>query len=66
MGCERGCDEDWPWRGESESERWVCVGGQHEREEKVGCAEGRTDRLRNAARGGRDKKKDEEKIRKTS
>lgn len=25
VGCERDCDEDWPWRGESESER--CVSG---------------------------------------
>lgn len=64
VGCERGCDEDWPWRGESESERcvWECVcvgvcvlGGNIKEREKVGYAERRTERLRNAVKGGADK-----------
>lgn len=64
VGCERGFDEDWPWRGESESERcvWECVcggvcvlGGNIKEREKVGYAERRTERLRNAVKGGADK-----------
>lgn len=54
--------------GEKVRVRGRCVlGGQHEREEKVGYAEGRTDRLRNAAKGGKDKeRKTGMKIRKTT
>lgn len=54
MGCERGCDEDWPWKGESESES-VGRGDDMKEKGKVGYAERRTERLRKAVRGGGDK-----------
>lgn len=59
MGCERGRDEDWPWKGESESERCVCVwGGQHEIKGKVGYAERRTETEKSSERWSRQRKRE--------